>query len=233
MKPVHLTCAAALALAARGGAAMAEDASAPTVAFNVGAVSDYVFRGVSQTGAYDPAIQGGADATWKSLYAGVWASNVKFGDGTDAEVDLYGGVRPSAGGFSFDFGGVYYAYPGQPKGSGEGYFEFKAAASHPVGPATLGAAVYYSPDFFGPGSLHAAYYEANLSVPLVKDRLAASGALGRQTMQGPGDYTTWNAGLTYSLTSRLALDLRYWDTGQHRFGETYGSRGVVGLKATF
>ena len=72
---------AALAVAA-GLVSLAAPASAQTdvdVAFNVGVVSDYVFRGASQTDE-EPAIQGGVDITAGSFYAGVWGSNVDFFD---------------------------------------------------------------------------------------------------------------------------------------------------------
>ncbi|MBS3695820.1 hypothetical protein KGD90_31985, partial [Rhodococcus qingshengii] len=46
-------------------------------------------------------------------------------------------------------GVVGYLYPGQPEGADYDYVGLKAAASRAVGHATLGAAVYYSPDFFG------------------------------------------------------------------------------------
>jgi acetyl esterase/lipase len=57
------------------------------------AVSDYDFRGVTQS-AQDPALQGSIDwAADSGLYLGAWASNIDFGDSFDAdiEVDLYGG----------------------------------------------------------------------------------------------------------------------------------------------
>ncbi len=92
MKFLKLSLCAAVASIGLGGAALAQ--SAPTFAVNVGITSDYVFRGFSQTHEYDPGVQGGVDATMGLGYAGVWASNVGFGNGTDAEVDLYGGVRP-------------------------------------------------------------------------------------------------------------------------------------------
>ena len=62
----------------------------------LGATSDYVFRGISQTDN-DPAIQGGADFGYGILYAGVWASGLDFADAppANAEVDWYGGIsRP-------------------------------------------------------------------------------------------------------------------------------------------
>jgi opacity protein-like surface antigen len=47
------------------------------------------------------------------------------------------------------------------------------------------------------------------------------------------DYTTWNVGAAYQLTSRLAVDVRYHDTDEHDFGDIYGSRAVASLKASF
>ena len=47
------------------------------------------------------------------------------------------------------------------------------------------------------------------------------------------DYTTWNAGVAYAFTDHIALDVRYYDTGEHGFGEIYGARGVATLKAVF
>lgn len=37
----------------------------------------------------------------------------------------------------------------------------------------------------------------------------------------------------YALTDHLGLDLRYHDTDKHSFGDIYGSRAVVSLKAAF
>ena len=87
--------AGALATALIGVSSPASAQSDVKVAWNVGVVSDYIFRGFSQTGE-DPAIQGGVDLTSGSFYAGAWASNVDFGDDTDAEIDVYGGYRTEA-----------------------------------------------------------------------------------------------------------------------------------------
>ncbi|MBX4158944.1 TorF family putative porin, partial [Lactiplantibacillus plantarum] len=135
---------------------------------------DYVFRGVSQTGE-DPAIQAGLDLTHGQFYAGAWASNVDFGDDTDAEIDVYGGYRTEAGGFALDFGVIGYLYAGEPDGADYNYAEFKAAASRAVGPATFGAAVYYSPDFFGVDD-EATYAEVNAAFSPA-DKWTISGAV--------------------------------------------------------
>ena len=90
-----------------------------TYSFNLGATSDYVFRGISQTDN-DPTIQGGVDFGYGILYAGVWASGLDFGgafyDGAKVEIDWYGGIKPTwnspLGTMNLDFGVIYYSYPG-------------------------------------------------------------------------------------------------------------------------
>jgi uncharacterized protein (TIGR02001 family) len=230
MKLLKITLAAAAAAVALSGAAMAEELK---LAYNIGVTSDYVFRGVSQT-QEDPAIQGGVDASYGMGYAGVWASNVDFGSKyPSTEVDFYFGVKPTVADTSLDLGVIYYGYT-KDKGLTPGaysYLELKAAASRTFGPATLGAAVYYSPEFPGKTG-HATYAELNASAPVAK-KLTLSGAIGRQSIQKAADYTTWNLGATYALTDKLSLDVRYWDTDEHSFGQVYNSRVAATIKAAF
>lgn len=230
MKFLKLALVAAAASVAMSGAAMAEELK---LSYNVGVASDYIFRGVSQT-QNDPQISGGIDATYGIGYAGVWASNVDFGaDDPSAEIDLYAGVKPTVGDTALDLGVLYYGYVDD-KGLTPGsysYFEVKAAASRPLGPATVGLAAYYSPEFPGKTG-EAIYYEVNGSIP-VMDKLTASAALGHQEIDSAGDYATWNIGATYAITDHLGLDMRYSDTDEHGYGQIYGSRFTVGLKAAF
>jgi uncharacterized protein (TIGR02001 family) len=221
--------AAALATGLIGLAAPASAQSDIDVAFNAGVVSDYVFRGYSQTGE-DPAIQGGVDLTSGSFYAGAWASNVDFGDDTDAEFDIYGGYRTEASGFALDFGVIGYLYAGAPDEADYNYAEVKAAASRAVGPATIGAAVYYSPDFFGADEA-ATYAEINGAFSPA-DKWTVSGAVGQQWLDVTDDYATWNVGVAYALTDNLAVDVRYHDTDVKGVEGAY-DRFVAGIKVTF
>jgi uncharacterized protein (TIGR02001 family) len=85
--------------------------SSAQFSFNAGVVSDYIFRGISQT-EHDPAIQGGVDWNHESgFYLGSWASNVSFDSDSDIEVDLYGGATiPVTEQLSFDVGYIRYEY---------------------------------------------------------------------------------------------------------------------------
>lgn len=223
------TCAALAAAAAF--AAAAGSASAQDIAYSVAAQTDYVFRGFSQT-AEDPAIQGSIDYTNDIFYAGVWASNVDFGDSTDAEVDLYGGVRKEVSGFAFDVGVVGYLYVDAPElaGGDYNYVELKGAVSRAVGPVTAGAAIYYSPDFFGIDD-EATYVEGNIAFTPI-DKVTVTAAIGKQYLNVTDDYNTWNAGVTYAITDNLVADVRYHETDVE--GVSIASDRVVGtLKVLF
>lgn len=199
----------AAALAAALMAAPAASAQEVDVAFNAGVVSDYVFRGFSQSNE-DSAVQGGVDVTVGSFYAGAWASEVDFGDTTDFEVDLYGGYRTEAAGVALDFGVVAYLYTDTPDATDYDYVELKAGASRAFGPVTVGGVVYWSPDFFGVDE-ETTYVEGSLAfVPA--DKWTLSGALGYQSLDVSDDYTTWNAGVGYALAENLLFDVRYYDT---------------------
>jgi uncharacterized protein (TIGR02001 family) len=200
-------CASALVLLTAAQAAHAQ--SQPEFAYNIGVVTDYVFRGFSQSDE-DLAVQGGIDVGVDGFYAGGWASTVDFGDDTDAEVDIYGGYRTQLAGFDVDIGAVAYLYVGQPSAADYDYIELKAAASRAIGPATVGVVTYYSPDFFGVDE-EAFYAEVKSSFAL-SPSLTASGALGHQSLDVNDDYATWNVGLTYAFPSLFSLDVRYHDT---------------------
>ncbi len=114
-----LRSAVLLALAAGLGAAsapaLAEGDAAWTFPVNVGVVSDYIFRGQSQTWG-KPALQVSAEADHASgAYVGVAASNVSdhWLPGATVELDIYGGYRGKiADTVGYDLGLIYYTYPG-------------------------------------------------------------------------------------------------------------------------
>ena len=121
MKKTLIAAAVAGALIAPGvvlAQAAAEPASPHTLTANVGVVSDYMFRGISQTKG-EPAIQGGFDYAHASgLYAGTWLSSISWvsdaqGGSYPTEVDFYGGYKGSlAEDFGYDLGVITYVYPG-------------------------------------------------------------------------------------------------------------------------
>lgn len=215
--------AVALAGFSTAGAAQAQE-----VSWNASIVSDYVFRGVSQSDE-GPAIQGGVDLTSGAFYVGAWASSVDFGDSTDGEFDLYAGVAHEVAGFSLDFGVLGYFYAGEPTGSDYDMMEVKAAVSRAFGPVTTGFAAHYSPDFAGVDN-DATYLELNGAFE-AGPRLSVSGAVGRQWLDVSDDYVSWNLGATFALTDRFGVDVRYH--GSELDGPLSDDRVAVSLTASF
>jgi len=176
------------------------------VAFGAAVTSDYVSRGISQTGG-DPAIQGYLEADYGIFYLGAWASNVNFGK-SDAEIDLSVGLRPETDNAAFDLGYVHYVYANN---TSPAYGEFFVLAEYYATDAlTLGGNVYFAPDY-SQGGASATYAEATADYSLFGN-VGASGGIGYQAFAsklGLPDYTTWNAGLYWSWNDTVTLDFRY------------------------
>ena len=142
-----LSSAAILAAVAAATPAFAADEPKPalTVTGSVALVSDYRFRGVSQSNN-GLAVQGGLTLNHESrLYGGFWASNLAgwgtFG-GPNLELDLFAGYKLPVGAGTLDVGGTFYQYPGG--ATKTSFFEPYAKLSGTAGPVALTAGVAYA-----------------------------------------------------------------------------------------
>lgn len=210
--------AALLAGTAFTGAALADDG--PTFTGTAALTTDYVFRGVSQTNE-GPAVQASFDYANGIVYAGVWGSNIDFGlDDGSTEIDLYAGIKPSAGPVTFDLGAIYYMYPNAADDGFElDYVEAKLAASiAPTEALSLTGALFYSPEFTGETG-DGLYIEGKAAFA-VNEVFGVSAAVGNQSIDESAfidgstttdSYTTWNLGGTVNALG-FGLDLRYYDT---------------------
>jgi hypothetical protein len=189
MKKVVLSVAAAFAVFAAPALAADMPKKAPKVvpaavpspwdiAFGAAITSDYNFRGISQSDLgpaafayFEPRFNITPDV---QLYAGIAGTSVKLATDPAAEIDLYGGIRPTFGPVAFDFGGIYYWYPRENQFCGSGvppclgfpaypnlnttladtdFWEVYAKVLWTVNPMiALGANVYYSPSWLNTGA---------------------------------------------------------------------------------
>jgi uncharacterized protein (TIGR02001 family) len=202
------------ALLAVAGAANADISVTPTV------VSDYDFRGISQT-AKDPAFQLSVNYAHDSgFYAGVWGSNIDFGPGDpNVEIDAFAGF---AGGdavesIGYDVGVTYYSYVSE---SDFNFWELYAGLSK--GPVS--AKLWYSPEFAGDTDESAWYLEANGSFPIGESGFAFVAHAG----YSGGDYWDefyddgyfdWSVGVTKSFGNFNAA-LKYIDGSDLEDGPT-------------
>ncbi len=192
----------AAALVAAAGAAQAQG----EFSGNVAMTTDYVWRGVSQANG-DMAISGGFDYANGMFYAGAWASNIDFDDGSDAnvELDFYGGIASEfANGVSWDLGVIFYNYPDS-EDSDLDFVELKGALGYSFDAGlSVGGEVYYDPDNKN------MYLNATAGYAIAEN-FSVDGSVGNYQFDAGGDYTAWSLGASTSAAG-FGLDLRYWDT---------------------
>ena len=102
-----------IVLATAVASVLASGVASADLSANAGIFSNYIWRGVTQTGD-EAAGQGGID--WgndSGLYAGTWVSTL--GGGNGYEMDLYAGFSGEAGSFGYDLGVITYQYPVSPE----------------------------------------------------------------------------------------------------------------------
>jgi uncharacterized protein (TIGR02001 family) len=153
----NLRILAALGLIATAGMAQAEVSGTAAI------VSDYDFRGITQTGE-QPALQLSIDyANESGWYIGTWGSNIdQFSDGgintASTEVDVYTGFRGTAGDLGWDAGLTYYTYNGA---SDLNFPEIYAKLSYSI----VSGGVYYSNAFGHKDNGSAFYVYGDVGIP--------------------------------------------------------------------
>jgi len=235
----------ALALSAIPATASAqeEEASEPIkITGSVTLVSDYRFRGFSQS-SEDPAIQGGITVTHESgFYAGTWASSVSFAGNT--EVDLFAGYSTAVGGVTVDGGLLYYLYP-QHGGSGADFFEPYLNLSTNVGPVNAKVGVNYAWDQSALGNIQdpsraigdkssAFYLHGELATSIPGTPIGLNAHAGQAWSDAfPGGFDgkvfDWSVGATASY-KMLTFGVSYVNTDEPKtlgFKDAIGADGAV------
>ncbi|MBL6642322.1 MAG: hypothetical protein ISQ24_06335 [PS1 clade bacterium] len=132
------------------GTALTGVASAAEVTANVGATTDYIWRGMTQNDG-GSSLSGGLDVDFgNGFYAGTWVGDTaatdvstETGDPTATdfgtqEVDYYAGYAGEAGGLSYDVGYIAYTYPSSQSDADADFSEFYVT----VGMGALSASYY-------------------------------------------------------------------------------------------
>jgi uncharacterized protein (TIGR02001 family) len=253
----------ALAALALSGAAFAQT-KAPepdyTLSYNIGVVTDYRYRGISQS-RLKPALQGGVDFAHKSgFYVGAWASSIKWIKDTgtiagfdagsaNVEIDLYGGYKGELpAGFSYDVGALQYWYPRNklgdaPLGALKNANTTELYGALTYGPGTLKYSHAVSNTFGNPDSKNSGYWDltVNLEGPW---GVTITPHIGHQRIQGPykgvASYTDYSLTLSKEVIPGLSASLGYVGTDAEDTwyispsGKFLGKHAAVaGLKYSF
>lgn len=230
---------------APAAAADGDTAPPPPVTFSGSAtlVSDYRFRGISQTNKHF-AMQGGLTATTSvGLYASVWGSSISdyIAATSHQELDLILGYKHTfKNGVTVDGGVLYYYYPGAINGVNTDFFEPYLSVADTYGPATLKVTANYAPKqkaiwsgLPGRDKDDNLYLAGDLSVAVPKTPLAFTAHLGHTF--GPSylsigkEYTDWGLGMTATY-KQFTAGISYVDTSKDLYspsGKNISQGGVV------
>ncbi|KAB7623946.1 TorF family putative porin [Alkalilimnicola sp. S0819] len=207
---------------------------------NIGVVSEYVFRGITNAPENDDAaVQGGLDWAHDSgFYLGYWGSSLGYSDesGGGFESDFYGGHAGSLGMFSYDVGLIYYHYTNIDDADVP---EF--AASLGLGPVSLGVNVLLDDVVWG--NEGDAYWTLGFAYDLPKDFSFAATA-GFYTYEDSGEFIASSAEssgfrhLDLSLSRPIGdtgaeMRLTYIVGGEDRDGVEQDDAVVLGLSYNF
>jgi uncharacterized protein (TIGR02001 family) len=216
-------------------------AAAPAWSFNAAVVSDYRYRGISQT-RLRPALQAGAEyARPGGLYVGTFASTIRWikdsGGDAGAEVDLYGGYRFTAGPIGLDAGLLRYFYPGSDLAVNPDTTEAYLAATW--GPATLKYS-HSTTNLFGvDDSRGSGYLELAATFPRPVWGLTLTPHVGHQRVRHNtgASYTDWSLTLAKDFGNGFSASLAGVDTDTDAYrakGKDLGKPGwVLGAKYCF
>jgi uncharacterized protein (TIGR02001 family) len=181
--------------------ALAEDAPAASpFSSNVALTTNYLYRGISQTGG-NMAIQGGFDYAGASgLYIGAWGSSISWlsdAGGTSGstgtapavanaglELDTYGGYKGAAGPVSYDVGFLRYNYPGTYAGgvTKADTNEVYGAVTYSIVTAKLS---YALGDLFGVSKAKGStYFDLSAAYPIGDSGFTLGAHYGKQTYKG-------------------------------------------------
>lgn len=239
-----LTLASAILAVFMGSVAQAQEAApAPdhVISYNLGATSDYRFRGISQSRG-DPAVFAGVDYTHAptGFYLGAWTSTIKWvkdagSSSGSVELDIYGGKRGELGMVAYDVGLISYNYPGNKlKGiTGANANTIEAFAQVGYKFATLKYS-YSLTDFIGwaPNSDGSDYIDLSLN-PEIKDGYILNLHVGKQRVKnysnGLADYTDWKVGVTKDYGVVVgSLAVVGTDADKTTSGYNFGGKGYLG-----
>jgi uncharacterized protein (TIGR02001 family) len=242
---------------------LAEDAApaAPASPFstNVSLTTNYLYRGISQTGA-KPAIQGGFDyANANGVYVGAWGSSISWlsdarvASNAGLELDTYAGYKGTASAISYDVGFLRYNYPGEyaPGATKGDTNEVYGAATYSIVTAKLS---YSLGDLFGVSKAKGStYLDLSAAYPIGDTGYTLGAHYGKQTYKGStadaakaggadptyADYrlsvtkdlgTGYSASLTYSKTNAKTGAGTFYNILNKDLGK---GTAVVALSRTF
>ena len=174
-------------------------------------VSDYVFRGQTQTNHLS-AVQGGLSSSFYGVTLGAWASSVASAEETGAEGDLYLDYQYEINNdLSLSIGALFYYYPFAVE-------QNTSEASLSLQSNIINASLHFSPKYFGAETsaiyilLNRAFY-LNHTKTLAFDIQLGNTSFGDEIKAGNKDHIDYKFTLSHKV-GELSVGIFHSDTNR-------------------
>ena len=216
----------ALSVGAALATPLVASADGSSVSANVSITSQYIYRGIAQSGG-EPAIQGGFDYdAGNGIYVGTWGSSISWLSDTGAatgagmEWDIYGGYKGSINSdLGYDVGVLTYNYPRKALNAGfadPNTVEFYGALSYKWLTAKYSITtgnLFGSTQSDGSTASGSGYLDLSASYDM-GNGLSLGAHVGHQTIKGNSDasYSDYNVSVSKDIAKVGTVSLLLSDT---------------------
>jgi uncharacterized protein (TIGR02001 family) len=186
------------------------------VAISAALMTDYNFRGITQSN-HEPSTQAGFEPRYNFSstlqgYVGISGESIDFPNHAAAEIDFYGGIRPTFDKLALDFGIWEYYYPG-----GQCYASFVPGCLSVNGNSLGNGNAIKSSESFYEWYAKAVYTLSDQWAVGLQEwyspSVANTGSVGWYTV-GNITYTAPSTWFASGFGGYASADLGYWDLGK-------------------
>ncbi|KON48734.1 TorF family putative porin [Mariprofundus ferrooxydans] len=259
LKRYYITMMMAGMMGMTATAAQAEESSGPSFSGDIGVMSQYVFRGVTQTTG-KPAVQGDLNLGYGGFTVSTWFSNAypspapQFAGRDTVEFDFGLDYSGSVGGVGYSLGAVQYTYLYD---SASNYAEGYASLSYDaiVSPSAkvyytigqsqnkaflsgdtwvdLGLSTSYAGLDFSGSVSYARWKKDSINRPLAGTVNMYKDGFNLVTLGMSKDVTVGDATLTASLTGTMPVGKKQTDGERYIYGVAVKPEVVAGLSLSY
>lgn len=204
----------------------------PVFSGQVSALSDGIYRGVSQTEGL-PQFNAYAQIAFGKVYIATRYKSMRDrSTGVDNQTQAIIGYKTNWSGFDISACASYKRYNGVKPGIDKAFMEYETVFSRKIAANTTARlTLAYSPDNYGSAKV-ATFSEVGLEQKLTP-KFSLQAATGFRHNEHSVDYTNYLVGATYALNKTLSVAVTFTTTDKAKFGDKYGDSTFLTLTQKF
>lgn len=222
------------AVLAGAAGAQAQEADNFRLTGHVSALSDGIFRGVSQTEGAAQFTAGAQLAHTNGIYVGTLFKTMRDrATGLDNQYQVFVGYKTSVAGTDLNGRVNFKKYNGLAKGTDDDLVEYELTLGRKLSERFAGRLnMAYTPDHYGNRAKAASFAEIGLSYKATP-KLTFQAANGFRHIENSTDYASYLAGAQYAITPSFNAALNFTTTSERERGGKYDDTVYLTLQKRF